>query len=228
MQTEYINKLLAIIKMKFYLTIYLIIFGACSFGQANDSVYKDLNEALKNPLLVKELIINSQKVDDFEVIGQFKNLEILEISECSILGFPNSISELVNLKVLRFNWNGFRGKNDNVSWKYEIKKICNLNKLEVLDLSYYNTIIKVPSNISCLKNLKELNLSTSIVFKLPNNIYKLKNLEILNIGQTGISILPERIIKLKKLKKIVLTDFKIEQNFVDKLKEQMPECEIYY
>ena len=211
------------------ITILLIFISIFSYGQEIDTVYSDINEALKNPDNVKELRINSNNgifyLRDFEQIGQFKNLEVLEISECRLIGFPNSISELKKLRVFRFKWNYGIGQ-EKINWEKEIKKLCCLKKLEILDLSYYNLIEKLPSEIKCLKNLKILNLWTATIFELPKEIGELTNLELLNIGQTGISTLPKEIENLKNLKKIIVDSSKITKIEIDRIKMLLPNCKI--
>ena len=208
----------------------ILLFITLSAHQCDNLTCDNLNKALEYPLKVKVLRLNTcngfNSVNDLSNISKLKNLVELEISECpKVILLPTEISELQNLKILRFYWNG-GGKE--MDWKKQFKTISKLKKLEVLQLGPYNILKELPSEIGELINLKILNISNTQTYSLPNNIGSLQNLEELDISMTQISELPRGIYSLSKLKKLNLAETSIVKDsiFISKIESKLPNCEV--
>ncbi len=134
--------------MKKYFFLVGILLSASSYGQCVEC--NSLEEALKQPLLVKSLTINSGMhnlmLENFPTsILKLVNLETLLLTDHHITSIPEAIGDLKHLKVLSFGG-------------------CRLSKL--------------PDNIYSLKNLQELILfdnrfSEAYVSKIKSTCKKL-------------------------------------------------------
>ena len=211
------------------IVFYWLFVILCLFYINNNQEFRDINEALKTPLSVKKLVINAgfgyDKISYLNRIGELKNLEELEISECpGINTLPDGITELSKLRVLRFNWNGGDGIDD---WHVEFEKLAELDSLEVLILGYYNNIGHLSSKVGELKNLKGLYLSMTETQSLPKEMGKLKKLEYLDISMTQIEKLPKELAELPNLKKIIIfsTPLSRDVHTLKKTKEFFKNCE---
>ncbi|EKP03618.1 leucine rich repeat protein [Leptospira kirschneri str. 2008720114] len=86
----------------------------------------DLTEAIQNPLDVRVLDLNGQKLTTLpKEIGQLKNLYDLNLDENPLGAFPKEIGQLENLRVLELN---------NNQLKTFPKEIGQLKKLRLLFL----------------------------------------------------------------------------------------------
>ncbi|XP_039139727.1 probable disease resistance protein At4g27220 [Dioscorea cayenensis subsp. rotundata] len=79
-----------------------------------------------------------------------------------------------------------------------------MGSLLVLDLSFTN-ISSLPKSVSCLTNLKTLNLECCQSLKDVSRIRELKKLEILNLGRTQLSFFPREAAALIHLRCLDLT-----------------------
>lgn len=208
----------------------LILFITLSAHKCDNLICDNLNEALEYPLKVKVLKLNTcngfNSVNDLSNISQLKKLVELEISECpKVISLPAEISELHDLKILRFYWNGGGIEMD---WKKQLKIISELKELEILQLGPYNIIKELPSEIGSLSNLKVLNISKTTTYSLPKRISDLKKLEELDISMTKISSLPTEIYLLSNLKKLNLAETSIANDsiYINEIKSKLPNCEI--
>jgi len=81
-----------------------------------------------------------------------------------------------------------------------------LNKLKILKVlritGLYNQLVNLPSEISYLCNLVELDLNHCALLDLPKEIGQLKHLEKLNLNDNFFTALPEEIGDLKALKEL--------------------------
>ena len=85
------------------------------------------------------------------------------------------------------------------------KEISNLKNLEILRLPR-NNLVKIPKEIGSLKKLKSMEIYGNKITQIPESIGELSSLEYLNISCNKITKLPHSIGKLKNLKDLYLFD----------------------
>ncbi len=88
--------------------------------------------------------------------------------------------------------------------------IFEIYQLEILEVSY-NKLKKIPKEIKCLINLKELSFLGNLIEVIPREIKYLKNLEKLNLSDNQIVKLPRELIELPGLRRLYLSSNKIEE-----------------
>lgn len=109
----------------------------------------------------------------------------------------------------------------------------------------WNDLLSVPTSLSKLEKLTVLKLNNNDIKVLPNNIgelylganfnesiintniSKLANLKELYLSQNRISKIPLAYNSLTKLETLDLSENKIEKADLKKLKNSLPNCEIY-
>ncbi len=93
---------------------------------------------------------------------------------------------------------------------YELKKA--LKEPEKVCFLQLTNVSQLPSQISALKNLRELHISaTNHVEKLPPEIGKLQNLKVLNLMFNGsLKEIPPEIYRLKNLEELLLTNNRLK------------------
>lgn len=129
------------------------------------------------------------------VIG-LTHLEELEICRSSITSIPESITGLLNLKVLKLKANEFQEFPSS---------LCDLEQLQELDLSH-NTLHRVSPSISKLTKLQVLKLcDTGLVGEVCEEIGELAALEELNLSSNKLKSLPTTMNKLMRLSKLNLS-----------------------
>lgn len=68
--------------------------------------YRDLTKVLQNPLNVRVLDLNGQKLTTLpEEIGQLKNLQVLELNNNQLTTLSEEIGQLKNLQWLDLGYN---------------------------------------------------------------------------------------------------------------------------
>ena len=127
-------------------------------------------------------------------ITNLKSLKILRLDSNILTSISTSISSLKSLKKLYLNSNEMSSLPDIIG---------NLKSLEVLNLEY-NKLSSLPQSIDSLKSLKTLDLGSNDLSSLPNTIGNLNSLETLNLYNNRLSSLPETIGNLKSLKELWL------------------------
>jgi hypothetical protein len=171
---------------KFRFTICLFAVLLLSF-KPQAKIFTDLQEALKTPNNVAILKLNGcytiSNGQELESITLLKNLQSLEISECStVKALPECITSLTHLKKLTFSWNG--GSGEAINWSQEYSKISKLKQLEILVLGPYNNLGDLSPKVCELASLKILDLKMTETTSLPINIIELKNLEEMDLSMT--------------------------------------------
>jgi Leucine-rich repeat (LRR) protein len=160
--------------------IFLTLFVLCSlnlFGQP-DHLYIDLKEALKTPDKVYQLdlTLNELKKAEVKKLGNFKNLQKLELAHCGLNHFPKSILNCKELKYLNLGHNSIKNIPEEIS---------QLSQLEELIIRS-NEIDIFPSSIFELPNLNNLDLlSSKSIVPLPLGLLKMKSLKSLHCSSTN-------------------------------------------
>ncbi len=123
-------------------------------------------------------------------IGNFTNLQYLDITGNKITTFPAEIEKLKNLEYLDARWNKIK------TLPVEIGNLTYLKGLFIAG----NKLITLPSQIGNLTNLEYLDISENDKLKnLPPEIGKLTNLKALELLETNFKTLPVEIENLKNL-----------------------------
>ena len=138
-------------------------------------------------------------------------------------GFEDEASNWVTVKslegigYLKGITSFFCCKNEVTELPAEIRQLKNLKKIN-LNKAFALKII--PSSISELENLEELDITFTAIEELPKEIGQLKSLRILVANYTGISSLPDEIGDLKNLEELEIqgTNITLAPDSICKLK----------
>ena len=166
-----------------------------SLNILNESMFEDQKIVLKNKLYLfknlKSLCVSNMIIEEIsEDIRHLRQLETVELinelnNPCKML-FPDSLEELINLKILRI-----------VGFILSLFPKTNHNLCD-LDLSF-SELIEIPPDILLLTNLKELNLEGNKIKNLPKEINKLSELQFINLRNNKLTELPDEITTLRNL-----------------------------
>ena len=162
--------------------------------------YFNLEQAQKEPLQARELILRYQKDLPLEHIAEFPNLEVLHLHNHPFKNIPENLLSLTKLHTLHL----LHTRSAKVP-----EFLFELPNLKVLNLSY-NPITRIPTALQKAIHLQELYLYNCKLKALPANIHKLEQLEVLNLENNQIEALPDNIGQLMNLKQLILTNNKIE------------------
>jgi Leucine-rich repeat (LRR) protein len=185
----------------------LVLFCITAFaqGQSNDGgegVFYTIDEAKKEPLSVKVLILEHQNFDKVpEALSLFVNIEVLSLKGNSLSTLPSYFSTLLHLHDLNLAENIFSVIPEEL-FKMPALKIMNI---------YGNQLTEIPEHITELKSLYRLNVSYNKITKLPTTLFDLKELNTLNVSHNMISVLPEEFCRLTTLHYLYLGHNKITQ-----------------
>ena len=159
---------------------------------------------ISDPLVLKQLRIeprfndldvvphtNSQRAFLLKDVSKAKNLERLELEGLHISKFPDAFFfQFPKLTHLNLRYNKIRDPN-------ELKDIDQLQKLEMLDLSYNKYLKRLPDSITKLKKLESLKLfGVRELDSLPKNIGNMNQLVNLAVSHQRKINIPESILKL--------------------------------
>lgn len=187
---------------------------------------------------LRKLDISSNNITILqEEIKNLTNLSDLDISCNKIVDLPYGIYELNNLINLNIS-------NNQISYLNFYYELCNLIKLETMDLSKNKVNYSIGNGFNRLPKLKKINasgnnaryLSTEIFdlvnlcyldisenriigFPCPENIANLHNLEYLDVSYNQFEMLPDEICNLYNIKVL-----KIQKNNFQKI----PKCLSYF
>ena len=130
-------------------------------------------------------------------VSRAKNLEDLTLDGLHISKFPKGFFlDFPKLKKLDLRNNRIRDPN-------ELKDIDQLQKLEMLDLSYNTYMKRLPDSITKLKKLESLKLfGVRELDSLPKNIGNMNGLANLAVSHTKKINIPESILKLRNYARI--------------------------
>ena len=180
------------IRIVFILMLFIGVNTQSLYSQKT-SWHTDYNAALKTPTKVINLRCNN--LDSLPAsIGNFYNLEELDLSLSHITVLPKEIGKLTRLKKLKLWHTGLT----------ELpKEIGNLTALTYLDVAE-NELREIPKEIGKLKALKQLHLESNKLTSIPKEIAGLSNLEYLDVHANQIKRIPGQIGKLDKLTTLIL------------------------
>lgn len=143
-----------------------------SAALAQEPVFDNLQEALKDPDKVIRLHLVKQKLAEFpKEIFQFKNLQELDLSKNRIKELPENIGELSQLQVLNLS------KNDLEILPSSIGRLKYLHKLVVNQ----NNLTALPPAIGDLENLRVLDLWSNDISFWPEQMANMKNLRFMDL-----------------------------------------------
>ncbi len=168
--------------MKLILSI-LFSMTCLGFFAQKDSVYRNLHEALKNPLEVYQLFLyNASDEQDYSKLSEFKNLESLSIMASGLKTFPESIYSSKKLKKLDLRMNYGLVIDERIQHLTELKELS----IPIIDSfqNFENTIGKLVKleklvlitgtfdicEVLVLSKLKELTIEywSEEYFQMPN------------------------------------------------------------
>ena|GEM_PF-4399422 len=148
-------------------------------------------------------------------IDNLAKLDILVVSDSGIRDFP-STSGLSNLSYLDLSADRFE------KFPASVTKLKNL-KIFV----FKGNSLSFPIEITEMK-IKYLNLALSNITEVPSEISKMTGLEELDLSNNPIKSLPPEISRLNKLQILKLYGTKIKKKEADKIKELLPNVNIYF
>lgn len=137
-----------------------------------------------------------------ESIGKLENLQALHLNENCLQELPMCLSNLWHLEILDAVGNEID------SWNMGLAECLLELRLDE------NKLTSLPVSLSCMKNLKVLELGENNIVSLPEDIGKLTRLEILNLSSNKLTELPSSVGDLPNLK-----IFDVSDNCVESLPE---------
>lgn len=142
---------------------------------------------------LKELDIQECAVESFpESMGNLKALQ--KISCMGISTLPDSFTELESLTAIHFSNTQLTKLPSNLG------NLTNLDRLEIDG----SEIVELPESITHLQNLRVLKLTYGKLGNLPDKIGDLKNLQFIYLDNNAIEALPESLANLEKLRTLDL------------------------
>ena len=142
-----------------------------------------------------------------------ENLTDLVLHHNKLSSLPDSVGDLVKLKLVDLSWNEFGTFP---------QPLCSLENLLTLNISQ-NQIETIPVEVSGMANLHELYVSGNKLSSLPDSLSKLELLATLQADHNRIAELPGNVSEIRALKALhlfdnVLTDLPASLVLLDKLK----------
>lgn len=134
------------------------------------------------------------------LLGNFPNLQVLDISKMGLTAVPQKVSSLTKLTALNLSNNAISQGFSNVA---------SLNNLTEINISG-NQLTKIPAELSTLIGLKMLDASNNAFSaNYSATLSSLKNLEWLSLKSNQITTFPAELLQLKKLIHLNFSDNKI-------------------
>jgi len=129
----------------------------------------------------------------FGGLGSLEELEINDIQHMTTL--PESVSDLINLRVLRISWVPVR----------QLNSIAVLSSVTSLSLRNMDNLISLPAQIKEMRQLTQLYLGGLEILTLPDGLCDLTSLQILHLKHTkNIRSLPANFTALVGLQEFLL------------------------
>lgn len=136
-------------------------------------------------------ILNAKNLD-FKHLDNLQKLREIQIKNSNILNFSYIYENLMMLKFLDVNFDGFSS---------DIKNFKNLKTIQIENCKN----LRIHEDISKL-DLNFLMLANCGLTEFPNFIFEFENLSFLNLRGNSFTEIPKEIGNLKKLKTLILTD----------------------
>ena len=183
---------------------------------------------LKNLKSLKLYYCNYKEVPI--VISNLKKLEILSFSGNDLIVIPNWIDQLTELKELDFSHNKIKSVPTTLRNLKKLKtlkigcytmkefpvvvtKCISLTTLKLTDITHRTPFCQnIPSEIGNLINLKELELSGSLIKNIPSSIENLKKLKILKLSFSDDNSLPKSFSNLSSLEELKISNYVQKNN----------------
>jgi Leucine-rich repeat (LRR) protein len=208
----------------------LLLFAFNAASAQSDSTYSSVELAVTEPLKVKTLDLNNQRLIDIGIdISMFKNLHTLvlvgnpkldfeqvltDAASCPKLSvlylddnklerLPTALGKLTNLIFLELNYNNFKELDSTILSELVNLKYLNLFRCLNLDLP------QALKTIGQLPHLENLSLLQNHLKVLPPEIRYCTSLKKLDLRMNSLSTLPKEIAELKQLEILYLTSNKI-------------------
>ena len=171
-----------------------------TFGESRAQLEADLLKLLEDDKIIAQKQINngfviglklksigkkngSQLSELFARLSKFSQLQILDLSDCSLHAIPPLENAIFHLSVLYLHKNHL---------KDVPKFFTNPGTLQQLTL-YDNALTKIPDMIFDNASLQSLYLAKNEITEIPSKIDKLGSLRTLNLDENAISQLPEEL-----------------------------------
>ncbi|MCC7233276.1 MAG: leucine-rich repeat domain-containing protein [Bacteroidia bacterium] len=146
--------------------------GSTTVTPDTSTVFRNLDDALKNPAIVYHLDLSKKKLDSIpRSIFSLIELRSLNLSRNKISELPGDIGKLIKLKNLDLSNNDLEALPDSIG---------NLSSLIYLRLNR-NKIVRLPPSIGNLENLEVLEMWDNELSDIPDEIQKLKNLKVIEL-----------------------------------------------
>lgn len=162
-----------------------------------------------------------------EQFGSLKGLQEVHLSENSLTHLPDSVQNLVNLRVLKLTGNKLLclpvdlgeaealeelsvEENELTRFPPTFALLTNLRLLE----AGHNKIGVLPKYLGNLKSLTHIDLCNNMLEEIPESFGELQNLVCVDVSRNHLKALPERCVSQKTLKK-----FYSGQNVIDHFPE---------
>lgn len=165
---------------------------------------KSIPDRIGNLKNLKELNLeNTQLKQLTDGVFYLVNLEVLNLANIKIKSLSFLVGRLSNLKYLSLRGNGYLHSLP--------ETLCDLEKLETLDLQRCQNLMIFPTQIGNLRNLETLNLNHARIEPLPDSIARLQKLRNLYLRGWRHKNIPETIGDLASLEKLDISHSCIEE-----------------
>ena len=158
----------------------------------------------------------STEIPDF--VYKTKKLDFLSLGGNNITNVPEIFAETISPTSIDFSGNNLTSLPENFG---------KLKRLRMLGLTD-NQLTTLPESIGNLENIRDLYLRYNNLTSLPESIGKLQNLEYVDLTSNQLTALPKSIKYLKNLSMMYLRDNPMSQEYVDRLRTLLPNCEIIF
>jgi Leucine-rich repeat (LRR) protein len=179
-------------------------------------IYELSDEQLADKIDISFANKGLTEIPDF--VYKAKKLDFLSLGVNNISSIPEIFAETISPTSIDFSGNNLTSLPENFG---------NLKRLKTLYLNS-NQLTTLPESIGDFENINVLFLSENQLTSLPESIGKLQTLQYLNLMSNQLTALPKSIKYLKNLSMMYLRDNPMSQEYVDRLRTLLPNCEIIF